>query len=239
MKGSDLYDEPAFFARYQRMREAGAGLNEALEQPALARLLPAVRDLDVVELGCGDGAQARRLADAGARSVLAVDSAARMLERAVRQPHRGVRYLRADIETLDLPGSGADLVVSSLALHYVAGYQGLLARVSRWLRPGGHLVFSVEHPIRTARWAAGPYGQETARVHTWFGTEVIKHHRRLATLVGGVLAAGLALTGLDEPQPDACILAERPDLDEHRDLPPLLLISASKPADKLLGAAGT
>jgi hypothetical protein len=64
--GSDLYDDPSFFARYQHMRAAGAGLNDELEQPALARLLLPVHGASVVELGCGDGALARRLAAAGA-----------------------------------------------------------------------------------------------------------------------------------------------------------------------------
>jgi hypothetical protein len=57
---------------------------------------------------------------------------------------------------------------------------------------------------------------------------VIKHHRRLTTLVAGVLAAGLDLTGLDEPQPDAGTIARRPDLGQHARRPPLLLIAARK-----------
>jgi SAM-dependent methyltransferase len=203
--GRDLYDDPGFFTRYQQLRDAAAGLNEALEQPALARLLPPATDLDVVELGCGTGALARRLAQAGARS---------------------------------------DLVVSSLALHYVADYGGILARVSRWLRPGGYLAFSCEHPICTARdpmtgwlplaegsiWPVDHYGRETARVQNWLGTPVVKHHRRLSTLVGGVLAAGLDLIGLDEPQPSSGALVRRPDLEQHCRRPPLLLIAARKPA---------
>jgi len=58
---------------------------------------------------------------------------------------------------------------------------------------------------------------------------VTKHHRRLATLIGGVLAAGLILTGIDEPSPDDQVLARRPDLGDHRRRPPLLVISARKP----------
>lgn len=234
LAGSDLYDDLVFFARYQQMRDAGAGLNEALEQPAFRRLLPCVQDADVVELGCGDGALARRLAGAGARSVLAVDAARRMLDRAMRVPDPRVRYLRADIGSLDLPAGVTDLVVSSLALHYVADYRGLLERVARWLRPGGHLVFSVEHPAVTARLpvppdgTAGRYDQEGARVQTWFGTALTKYHRRLATLAGGVLAAGLTLAGLDEPQPAAVAVARRPGLAPYRGRPPLLLISAVK-----------
>jgi SAM-dependent methyltransferase len=234
LAGSELYDDLVFFARYQEMRDAGAGLNEALEQPALRRLLPCVQDTDVVELGCGHGTLARRLAAAGARSVLAVDAAHRMLDRAMRVPDPRVRYLRADIGSLDLAAGATDLVVSSLALHYVADFQALLERVARWLRPGGHLVFSVEHPAVTARLPVPPdgvggrYDQEGARVQTWFGTPLTKYHRRLATLAGGVLAAGLTLAGLDEPQPAPVAVARRPGLAPYRDRPPLLLISAVK-----------
>jgi hypothetical protein len=35
-----LYDDPAFFARYQEMRERGTGLNEDLEQPAITVCFP-------------------------------------------------------------------------------------------------------------------------------------------------------------------------------------------------------
>jgi SAM-dependent methyltransferase len=235
LAGSDLYDDQVFFTRYQQMREAGQGLNETVEQPALRRLLPCVQDADVVELGCGDGTLARRLAAAGARSVLAVDAARRMLDRAAQVPDPRVRYLRADIGSLDLPSTRTDLVVSSLALHYVADYRGLLQRLGRWLRPGGHLVFSVEHPAVTARLpvppdgAAGRHDQEDARMQTWFGTPLIKYHRPLTTLVGGVLAAGLTVAGLDEPAPDPGAVALRPGLAPHQHRPSLLLISAAKP----------
>jgi SAM-dependent methyltransferase len=59
-----LYDDPAFFARYQEMREREAGLNEDLEQPAITRLLPDVTGTDVLDIGCGDGTLARWLAAA-------------------------------------------------------------------------------------------------------------------------------------------------------------------------------
>lgn len=120
LPGVVLYDDPLFFAGYRDLRADGGGLNEDLEQPALAALLPDVRGACVLDLGCGDGALARRLAEAGAREVIAVDASARMLAAAV--PHPLVRYLRADIETLDRPAGHADLVVSSLALHYVRDY---------------------------------------------------------------------------------------------------------------------
>jgi SAM-dependent methyltransferase len=242
LSGSDLYDDPSFFAQYQRLRAAHAGLNDELEQPALARMLPPMAGASVVELGCGDGALARRLAAAGAAEVLAVDSAARMLALAVRQPHPRVRYQRHDIETLHLPAGSADCVVSSLAVHYIRDYHGLVGRVAGWLRPGGRFVFSIEHPICTARnpmtgwltvgeatvWPVDHYADETARAQDWIGSTVLKYHRRLATIVSASLTAGLTITGLDEPWPDDDALTRRPDLAQHRRRPPLLLVAASK-----------
>jgi SAM-dependent methyltransferase len=244
LAGRDLYDDPVFFGRYQALRAAGAGLNDALERPALARMLPALRGARVIELGCGDGALARRLADAGAQRVLAVDGSARMLALAARQPHPRVCYRRADIEALRQLAGSADCVVSSLALHYVRDYRGLVRRVARWLRPGGRFVFSLEHPVCTAAspmtgwvtaggatvWPVDHYGEETGRVQRWLGQDVVKYHRRLATVVGAILDAGLALTGLDEPAPADDAIARRPDLAQHRRRPPLLLVAAGKPA---------
>ena len=237
------YDDPAFFRRYQTMRQRAAGLNEDLEQPAMARMLPGVAGADVLDIGCGDGTLARRLASQGARRVLGIDPSERMLTLAASHPGPQVRYCRASAESLALTPESLDLVVSSLALHYVAEYDTLIQRIGRWLRPGGHLAYSVEHPICTARdpmtgwiaagqgtvWPVDDYARETTRSQQWLGTEVTKHHRRLATLIGGVLAAGLILTGIDEPFPDEQALGRRPDLADHRRRPPLLVISARKP----------
>jgi ubiquinone/menaquinone biosynthesis C-methylase UbiE len=252
LAGRDLYDDPAFFDRYQRLRAARAGLNDELEQPALARLLPPLRGARVIELGCGDGALARRLADAGAQRVLAVDGSERMLALAAGRPHPRVRYLRADIETLSQPAASADCVVSSLALHYVRDYRGLVGRVARWLRPGGQFVFSMEHPVCTAAnpmtgwltagggtvWPVDHYAEETGRSQQWLGRGVLKYHRRVATVVGAILAAGLAVTGLDEPWPGDEAVARRPDLAQHRRRPPILLVAARKAAGPDAGGAG-
>ncbi|MFJ6674815.1 class I SAM-dependent methyltransferase [Actinosynnema sp. NPDC091369] len=238
MAGRDLYDDARFFAGYRALRDSGIALNDAVEIPALERVLPPVVGASVVDLGCGAGELARRLADAGAAHVLAVDSSRRMLALAV--PHPRVRHLRADLEELALPPGSADLVVSSLALHYVADYPGLVRRVARWLRPGGRFAFSVEHPVCTAAdpmtgwvrtergtvWPVDDYAAEGPRTQRWIIDGVRKHHRRLATLIGALLAAGLELTDVDEPVPDPAALAAHPELSDHLRRPPLLVLAA-------------
>jgi hypothetical protein len=50
--------------------------------------------------------------------------------------HPRVTYLRQAIEDADFPPEQTDLVVSTLALHYVADYAGLVRCIPRWLSPG-------------------------------------------------------------------------------------------------------
>ena len=64
--------------------------------------------------------------------MLAVDSAQRMLALAARHAHQRVRYLQADIESLHLPAYSADCVISSLVMHCVRDYPGLIRRMIAW-----------------------------------------------------------------------------------------------------------
>lgn len=237
MPGQNVYDDPAFFDGYQAMRSASGGFNEALEQPAMRALLPAVSGLDVVDLGCGDGGLSRDLAAAGAASVLAVDPSARMLELArARTSESQVRFEQAFAEQLELPPACADVVVSSLAVHYVADLPALLAAIASWLRPGGTFLASMEHPIVTAApgravesgWVVADYVDEGPRRTRWYVDGVVKYHRTAASIVTAVLGTGLTLTALAEPAPTPSVVRERPDLLVHRQRPALLLVRAQR-----------
>lgn len=236
--GQNVYDDEAFFNGYQRMRGAAAGLNEALEQPALRSLLPRLSGLDVVDLGCGDGWLSRELAEHGARTVLGVDPSARMLELArARTDDVRVEFRRAFAEDLQLPACAADLIVSSLALHYVQDMAQVLQQIATWLRPGGVLVTSMEHPVVTASassacehgWAVADYAEEGVRHTAWYIPGVVKYHRTVSAIISNVLAAGLVLTALLEPSPTTAAVHDRPDLALHRQRPPLLVIRAQRP----------
>jgi hypothetical protein len=49
-----------------------------------------------------------------------------------------------------------------------------------------------------------------------------------ATLIGGLLDAGLELTGIDEPVPGPAALQSHPHLAEHLRRPPLLVLGARR-----------
>jgi ubiquinone/menaquinone biosynthesis C-methylase UbiE len=208
-------------------------------------MLPAKLDgLCILDLGCGFGDFARKARSEGARAVVGVDASCRMLERAAALTHDpAIEYRRMCVEQLDLGGERFDLVVSSVAFHYVEDYAGALARIVGVLRPGGRLAFSVEHPICTALptqqwacdsmgrplyWPIDDYWREGKRETRWFVDGVIKHHRTVETYVMGLLRAGFALTALREPLPIEGAETAVPELDLHRRRPPFLLLAGDR-----------
>ena len=249
MPGADqppqnIYDDAAFFAGYATLDRFGPGWRSAMELGDLLGLLPPVGGARVLDLGCGAGQLAGYLAEQGAASVLGVDVSERMLAQA--RPHPRLRLQRAALEDLACAPASFELVVSSLAFHYVADYGGLIRRIAGWLVPGGVLVFSTEHPIFTARlpdlgwindatgqrsgWAIDHYGDEGPRQEHWFVEGVRKEHRMLSTLVNGILDAGLRLERLVEPLPSPERLQARPQDADERRRPMFVLLRASRPA---------
>jgi len=239
----NIYDDPAFFAGYSTLERFGAGWERAAELGDLLGLLPDVGERRVLDLGCGAGQLAHHLATRGAAEVVGVDLSERMLALARAQwSHPRVSYQRAALERVAFPAARFDLVVSSLALHYVEDYRALLARIAGWLAPGGLLVYSTEHPLYTARlpgegwvrdatgtrWAVDRYADEGPRDESWFIAGVRKVHRTLATLVNGLVDAGFVVERVLEPVPDAAWLQAHPQSQDERRRPVFLLVRARK-----------
>ncbi|WP_219418160.1 class I SAM-dependent methyltransferase [Pseudonocardia nigra] len=109
--------------------------------PWLLRRLPA-RSHRALDVGCGAGALARRLA-ARADRVDAVDAAPVMIERAraASGPTTAVRWLVGDVLADDLPlQAGAyDVVTAVASLHHMP-LRPALSRLADLVRPGGTLA---------------------------------------------------------------------------------------------------
>jgi ubiquinone/menaquinone biosynthesis C-methylase UbiE len=239
----NIYDDDGFFAGYSRLPRSVEGLDAAPEWPALRAFLSELRGRAVLDLGCGFGWFCRWACEQGASRVLGVDVSEKMLMRARETTDdAAITYDRADMERLELPLGSFDLVYSSLALHYVADLETLMAKAYRSLVPGGSLVFSVEHPIFTApaqpgwavdaagrkTWPVDRYLDEGPRSTDWLAKGVVKQHRTVATYLNMLLRLGFAVSHVEEWGPTPEQIAARPNLADEHQRPPFLLVAARR-----------
>jgi 2-polyprenyl-3-methyl-5-hydroxy-6-metoxy-1,4-benzoquinol methylase len=216
-----------------------------MEHGPFTEMIGGVRGKRVLDIGCGGGQLASYLAEAGAAQVTATDASERMLQVAREQrSHPRVTYELVSMEDADYPADAFELVVSSLAFHYVADYAGLLERVARWLTDDGLLVFSTEHPIYAARstdegwvtdaegrsvgWAVDDYAVEGLRERHWYIGGVHRYHRMLSTILNGLIGAGFVIERVEESWPTEAWLREHPDHAEELRRPMFLLVKARR-----------
>jgi len=238
------YDDRNFFTKYSDIPRSIGGLKSAGEWSAFRILLPDLRGKRLLDLGCGFGWHCRYAREQGARFVVGVDLSEKMLARAKADTDdSAVEYRRCAIEDVDFHAEQFDVVISSLALHYVGSFDVVCRNVSRWLTTGGAFVFSVEHPVFTAiaaqQWCHGPagerlhwpiddYQQEGPRHTKWMSDDVIKYHRTTATYVNTVIHSGFQITKLLEPAPTTEMLVQRPEWNDECRRPMFVLLSAAK-----------
>jgi len=127
----------------------------AIEEPHVDALLGEVRDLKVLDLGCGTGRHTVRLAARGA-NVTAIDFSEGMLDRArAKTAQFNVRFIAHDLATpLPLADQSFDRVLCGLVLDHIADLRLIFSEMRRVCRPataGGSIVVSIMHPAMMLR----------------------------------------------------------------------------------------
>ena len=238
----NLYDNPEFFNMYKDLRATKLTYNDFIEQPAIRSLLPDLKNLKVLDLGCGFGELTNYILNNGAIHVTGVDISEKML--AMAKQHPQINYLHSSMEEIQFNNNEFDVVVSSLAFHYIQDYSSLISRISKWIKPNGYLVFSTEHPVvlsdkrqegwikdsnnNILHWPIDNYGEEGRRTQFWGIDGVIKYHRKLSTLVNVLIQNGLIIQQIDEPESIPEGLEKMPKLINERKRPSFVLIKAQK-----------
>ena len=222
----NIYDNAGFFAGYSQLRRSVDGLDGAPEWPTIRSMLPDLGGKRVVDLGCGFGWFCRFAREAGAAEVPPSTSPPRRRGARETTPDGAITYRQADLETLDLPAGTFDLAYSSLTLHYLKNLGALFASIHRALVPGGHFVFSAEHPLYTE---PGPdYLDEGPRTSDWLAKGVVKQHRTLATYLNLLIAAGFTIGRVEEWGASRDQIAAHPEWKIDHRRPSFLLVLASR-----------
>ncbi|WP_028043660.1 class I SAM-dependent methyltransferase [Candidatus Stoquefichus massiliensis] len=237
------YDDETFFQKYSEMNRSKNGLKGAGEWSELQKVLPDFQGKHVLDLGCGYGWHCLYAAIHGAEYVLGTDISNKMLEIALeKNGHPHIEYRQGAMEDLNLSNEQFDIVMSSLALHYVLDYENLVEKIEKWLKPKGYFVFSVEHPLFTAEgkqdwyydnqgnvlhFPIDNYFYEGKRDAVFLGEHVIKYHRTLTTYLNTLLIHHFELLNIIEPQPPQDMM-DLPGMADEMRRPMMLIVLAQK-----------
>jgi len=178
--------------------------------PSLLALLPPPAG-PVLDLGCGEGRVSRDLRARG-YAVTGVDAAPTMVRLAAAHEDRQPVVV-ADAAALPFRSESFDLVVAYMSLHDIDAMPETIGATARVLRPAGHLVAAIPHPVNSAGdfesrdgdaafviagsyLASGPADWSTERggVQLTFHSE----HRPLEAYSRALEAAGLLIEAIRE-----------------------------------------
>jgi 2-polyprenyl-3-methyl-5-hydroxy-6-metoxy-1,4-benzoquinol methylase len=226
-EGRELWNQKAEF--WDNLHgEEGNRFHRTLVSPSVERLLALQADERVLDIACGTGVMARRLAHLGGR-VTAVDFSAALIERAKMRGQSSGEPIDYDVvdatdeDALVALGEGQfDAVVSTMALMDMPVLKPLYRAVRRLLRADGRFVFATSHPafnsnnpifaVELADQNGKLVTTHTLKFAAYLEMLPVKavgarnepaphnyYHRPLHQLLGEAFAAGLVLDGLEEP----------------------------------------
>jgi ubiquinone/menaquinone biosynthesis C-methylase UbiE len=210
----------------EKQGEDGDTWHRTLIDPGLLHRLGKVKGRRILEIGCGNGHIARRLAREGA-TVVAVDGSPKMIARARRRERgrsTGVTYRVQDAANLDgIEDESFDVVVSNMSLMDIRDGAGAIREAARVLRTGGRFVACLSHPcfdvgpdsawilerveLRTTVYRKVSRYRELRELKTpWLTPRGVprssmSYHRPLSWYLNTLASAGLVVIGFDEPSP--------------------------------------
>ena len=237
------YDDEQFFLKYSKMNRSQNGLDGAGEWEELKKLLPNFKNKKVLDLGCGYGWHCKYIANKGANHIIGIDISKKMLNVAKSKNFdEKIEYKLCAMEDLTFNKNYFDIIISSLAFHYIKDFETLIKNINKWLVIGGYLIFSVEHPVFTSYdlqdwiydedgnilyFPVDNYYYEGERKTTFLDEQVIKYHRTITTYLNTLLKNNFIIENVVEPKPPKNMLHIEGMKDEMR-RPMMILIKAYK-----------
>ncbi len=135
-------------ATWTAMGRAGYDFyRDRFNTPAFMDLLPDIRGLQGLDVGCGEGYNTRLLADRGA-VMSAVDISEVFIHHAAEVPscNGKIQYGVASAVNLPFVVAAFDFATSFMCIMDIPEMENVLSEISRVLKPSGFFQFSILHP---------------------------------------------------------------------------------------------
>lgn len=245
MQPQNIFDNEVFFQGYKKLRENPNSANILEEKPAIFSLLPELTGKKVLDLGCGYGENCNMFSKMGANKVVGIDISSKMLAIADNENSEdNICYHNMCMENIFSINEKFDVVVSSLAIHYIHDFNKLVSNVISLLNENGIFVFSQEHPLTTAprngvSWFKNADGRIThykltdyaisgERTVSWIVDGITKYHRTFSDILNALIDAGFIIENMLEPVPTKEIIERDPSFAKDLHKPNFLVIRARK-----------
>lgn len=227
---------------------------DLMNTSAFMGILPPIKGLRGLDIGCGEGHNTRILAREGA-AMSALDISLRFIHHALAEEQRqplGIHYQIASATALPYPTATFDFITSFMCLMSVPELERALRELHRVLKPGGFLQFSITHPcFQTPRWewildkeghrvamVCGDYfKEEQGTVEQWMFSaapadlkaklppfQTPRFFRTLTNWLNALLDAGFILERFCEPTASDELLEQKPGYCDARTIAYFLII---------------
>ena len=257
-----IWDENA--ANWTKLVRMGCDIyRDHVNTPAFLSMLPDVKDLKGLDVGCGEGYNTRQVAKKGA-AMTAVDISSVFIGQAKKLEEEnplGIEYKIASAVELPFERNAFDFAVATMSFMDVPETEQVVKEAWRVLKPGGFLQFSILHPcFFTSKWEwfrdenghlealkCGDYFRElNGETEEWiFGAapgdlkktmpkfKIPVFTRTLSKWLNLLIDAGFVLEQFAEPKADDKTIREFPNLVSTQIVACFLIIRCRKVADTL------
>ena len=128
-------------------------LSDYSARPFVLELCEPISNLNILDIGCGEGYVGREMLKRGAKHVDGIDISEKMITHALQEKEnqniQNATYTVQDISKLSVSEEEYDLVIAMFLFNYLSieETQSTMEKIFDLLKPGGQFVFSVPHPL--------------------------------------------------------------------------------------------
>lgn len=231
---------------------------DVINTPAFLKMLPEVKGLTGLDIGCGEGHNTRLVARRGAM-LTGIDISETFIHHArtkeAAQP-LGITYLTASGQKIEYPDNNFDFCMATMSLMDMPDPVKAMTEAYRVLKPGGFFQFSIGHPCFGTpkwQWQKDEKGQRSAllcgdyflrqngNIEQWiFGAAPDEEKNKyppfkiprftmiLSDWVNHLIKTGFLIEELCEPCPDEATAKQYPEIADAAIVAYFLIIRCRK-----------